>query len=522
MSQSPGRCQHSSATQCHRRVRSIRSFDDNRGTPPPPTPSYRKILVGTLCFSVPTLLLSSWQSTHHWNFNVFPDAIFQAHGADRSITINNTFHFCTESHVSTAKQKMNHDYRSNDGSPRDSSLELFYQCAGPTYDEFASILQEFVFHQSRISDYSSQRLRRQRSVSSNKKCSSIRAESLPTSSFWGRRHSPLPDNTTILALGNSHLRQISKTLACQYSASSSALASIRFLPSLQSLLYDPTDLSDPHNSDGFVLEFDNGAQWISITNTVLVYSAQWKTLLEEFLLMDRLDDMTAIVLGKFTTYNEARHTNFERTMKMEQEAYTELQRRWQQQKLKEKFLTLERRTSHTAIDEDSDDLEDLLLVDFASIPPPDLVDIARVYRGPIVSVNMFSKSDELRAKQSYQIYQEECELGAGDNVNQNVYLVNGRRYIDHLHMECGSDDKTVLGTCHESEPLDTILSPSSSEGRPVPDSSALLSDSQATGRRHRDPSDMHRCAGDKGGHADLIAWDIIEGLHWIMTDTKSK
>jgi hypothetical protein len=330
-------------------------------------------------------------------------------------------------------------------------------------------------------------------------CTATVSDAIPTTSpWWGKRRYPLPANTSVLVLGNSHLRQISETVACQYASSS--LTSIRFLPSLQSLWQDLMDTptgDDNNNSDGFVLVFDNNSLWISITNTILVYSIYWKFLLEEFLLSSlgrTLEDMNAIVWGKFTTYAEARHTNFEHTMAIEQELYHKFRQRWQQ---REESKTMDRRTSNN-----SPGWKVRVTVDFASIPPPDLVDLSLVYtNGPILSVSMFSKSDKVRSEQSYQLYQEECEFAISQGIimNENVYLVNGRRYIQSIHRECGTDDKYILGTCHE----------------PSKDAASSSSEDQISelGKRYRDPSNMHRCAGARGGHADLIAWDIVEGLY---------
>jgi hypothetical protein len=500
----------------HRRRR--RSTSNFEGTPPPPTPSYRRILVGTLCFCVPSLLLSSWQSTNQWNFrSVLQEAtvtVYQSEAQSNAITwrsavvVEDTFHFCIDSRVKAKEDDF------PPAQEQDQSLTLLYQCEGPQYEAFADALQNLAYDQSIEASgafermmYDASGFRKRTLLPQHGACEAIRSETMPTAPLWGRRFYPLPDNAAVLVLGNSHLRQISKTLACQYAASS--LKSIRFLPSLHSLLNDPTETSDARHSDGFVLEFDNGSRWISITNTVLVYSESWVTLLEDFFLSALSIDFTeldTIVMGKFTTFEEAQHTNYERTMAMEQNLYDAFQQQWLQQEKATDFLTMERRIVSDMVDDD--DMRSMV-VDFNSIPPPDLVDLARVYDGPIISVNMFSKSDEFRFEQSYQMYQEECELSAG--MNDHVYLVNGRRYIDQLRMECGTDDKHVIGTCHES--ASNALLSSFSEDRDLPRVA-----STSTGKRPRDPSDMHRCTGYRGGHADLIAWDVIEGVHWMMAE----
>ena len=88
--------------------------------------------------------------------------------------------------------------------------------------------------------------------------------------------------------------------------------------------------------------------------------------------------------------------------------------------------------------------------------------------------------------------------------------MDARRYIDELQMECGTDDKNVLGTCHESK--QALL---------LAENTRRLSGATMM-KRGRDASDMHRCAGESGGHADLIAWDVVEGLFAKMKQRERK
>lgn len=68
----------------------------------------------------------------------------------------------------------------------------------------------------------------------------------------------------------------------------------------------------------------------------------------------------------------------------------------------------------------------------------------------------------------------------------NIVFLNGRTHISRLGLECGSDDRTIVGTCHEA----------GESGRPA--------------------FDMHRCTGRRGGHADLLAWDVVEALYSLL------
>jgi hypothetical protein len=150
---------------------------------------------------------------------------------------------------------------------------------------------------------------------------------------------------------------------------------------------------------------------------------------------------------------------------------------------------------------------------------------------------MFAKKDVTRAQASYQSYQEECirtiHQEKGDDstkeqrrISQNILMVNSRQYIDRLGAECGTDDKYVSGTCHES-PLSsttsnvhTVKKSNASSSSSVPSLVTNLTTSSPSDpkpKRYRDPSDMHRCSGRLGGHADLVSWDVIEGLFLTLS-----
>ena len=426
--------------------------------------------------------------------------------------------------------------------------------------------------------------------------------------LWGKREFPLDDNMTILAIGNSHLRQISKTIACQYAHQ---LKSIHYLPSIRDNNTanttdddgdsdndnDNNNDNNNNNIESFFLEFSNNARWISVTNQVVLYSKEWMELLEEFYLNSLypsssssssssstsqrstgrgagllLKDIDAIIFGKFTTYKQAKGTNFERTMNDEEQAYNDYRKRHdttQQQQQEESnyskriLLRIKRGNKGTRILNSNNNasttttntpkvvdpvtrqtttaLTSTPIINFESILPPDIVDIARIYNGPIISISMFSKSYTLDAQSSYDTYRQQCLLlvenkeedlsnttaissriddGNDDNdndddpaddtavgnINQNLYLIDSRRYIIEMGIECGTDDKKTIGTCHEPLSIESL------EDR---GNQTTITNSSTT-QRHRDSSDMHRCAGARGGHTDLVAWDVIESLY----DTK--
>jgi hypothetical protein len=288
---------------------------------------------------------------------------------------------------------------------------LQYQCAGKPYEDFSKKLLDFATSSSSSSSSSNNH-----------------------STAWGRRDFPLPPNKTVLIFGNSHLRQVSKTLVCQYAH---AIESFEVT-----------------NADAFTIRFSNNSTWISITNSPIAYSYDWKYLLEHHHLGGRRSmesSLDAVVLGKFNLYEEAKHTAFERTMRQEQQA---------------SFVQG--------------------LADFETIPPPSLKEVAEAYSGPIVSVSMFSQYDQKRVNQQQQ---QQQLLKSQQHKRDNLWFVDSRAYISQLG-ECGSDDKLTVGTCHEP-------------GDVIPNS-------------NRNPADMHRCTGADGGHADLIAWDIVETLYQVV------
>jgi len=68
----------------------------------------------------------------------------------------------------------------------------------------------------------------------------------------------------------------------------------------------------------------------------------------------------------------------------------------------------------------------------------------------------------------------------------NLSVIDGRKYIDDMKMECGSKGRFVVSQCLEM-----------SDNRPGGESAVH----------------QHRCIGDQGGHPDLIAWEVAEKLN---------
>jgi hypothetical protein len=537
------------------------------------------------------------------------------------------FHFCGDSRVQVMDTSADNDNDDDMIPDTDkTSLSLLYQCSGEPYEQFADILHSFADNRSITSSSIEKKkdndedgnYKYSNSSSANNKntvywkrkeegdqCSALVPSYNNSNILWGKREFPLDDNMTILAIGNSHLRQISKTIACQYAHK---LKRIHFLPSIRDNTANTTDddgdNDNDNNIESFFLEFSNNARWISVTNQVVLYSEEWKKLLEEFYLNSLhpssssssssssasasqrstgrgagllLEDIDTIIFGKFTTYKQAKGTNFERTMNDEEQAYNDYRKRHdttQQQQQEEsnysKRILFRKKggnkgtrtttntlttgllnsnnnasttTTNTAkvadpVIRQTTVLMSTPIINFESILPPDIVDIARIYNGPIISISMFSKSYTLDAQSSYDTYRQQCLLLAENkeedsnnttaissridddddddddaadcatvgNINKNLYLIDSRRYIIEMGIECGTDDKKSIGTCHEPPSIKSL------EDR----GNQTTITNSTTIQRYRDSSDMHRCAGARGGHTDLVAWDVIESLY----DTK--
>jgi len=252
-------------------------------------------------------------------------------------------------------------------------------------------------------------------------------------SSWGNpKDFPLPANKTVLVIGNSHTRQVSHAVLCQYA--------------------DKVHGFDAAEAGSHAVTFQNGARWISITNRAIFYSRDWSQLLTHE--MPSLDDprnVDAIVLGRFNTFKESVNHTYALSMQS------------QQKELRDAFPYIE--------------------IDFQKIKGPDLLSVAKEFDEiPIVALTVFTKHFD------YMMPKWEETIKSLNRTD--IALLNGRAHIDALGKECGTNDKETVGTCHEMD-----------EERP---------------RGSPSPSNMHRCAGGNGGHADLIAWDVVNKLHEML------
>lgn len=300
-----------------------------------------------------------------------------------------------------------------------------YVCEGPDYDRFASKLEHFVrmVHRrpNKIGIYFPNMTLRQRS----------RLQRVPKT--WGRRvDNPFPANTTILAVGSSHTRQIFQAMECQY----------------ETLRYEDVEGGKTNNTlrrgSYYRIEFTNHAKLHLVTNNALFYSKHWVKYLED-LIEHKVEDLDAIVFGNFNRFIDAMNTTFMELM-ME-------------------------KTAH---------LED---ADFRTIDPPELSDFAQIYSGPIVAHSLMSdwgwgNGQLLLMGHLWQLQETQPERA------RTIRLVDGRKFIEILGEECSSDDWKKVGICSNDVT-------------------------------------KHRCIGSRGGHPDLLVWEILENLHSLWDILKN-
>eukprot|EP00797_Seminavis_robusta_P003058 Sro1191_g250910.2 (170) ;mRNA; r:14848-15357 len=140
-------------------------------------------------------------------------------------------------------------------------------------------------------------------------------------------------------------------------------------------------------------------------------------------------------------------------------------------------------------------------LDFENAAAPTVTDVAKVYPGPVIYVGMFAwygKRLHREAQAMIDSLQQTQQQG-----RTNLRAINGRQYITALEEEF-----------HTS-------STSSSERLPVYECSTdtrhnvstCITDTESYRFRNG-----HRCMGQRGGHPDLIAWDLIDSLHDLLED----
>jgi hypothetical protein len=113
-------------------------------------------------------------------------------------------------------------------------------------------------------------------------------------------------------------------------------------------------------------------------------------------------------------------------------------------------------------------------VDFENIPAPSIATMARAYTsGPLISLGMFCPiRNAALAKRTAQVVKESQQ-----KVQKYPIFVSGRTHVDAIGYEGGSTNRLQVDQCDNA------------------------------GKQ------LHRCAGRRGGHPDLLAWDVIETVY---------
>jgi len=266
----------------------------------------------------------------------------------------------------------------------DKGFKMQYWCNGTHYNEFGSALKSL-------------------------------AATLPKP--MGRRPFPVSANKQVLCMGNSHTGQMMSGLLCQYS---NEVIEYKKVPGVM---------------NGIMVRFRNNSTITSLTNSPVVYSPQWQTLLQKGGI--RLQSLDGVVLGKFNLYAD-----------LLGKAYAD--------KMDQRLKTLP-----------GD-------VRFSTATAPSLSDVASVFDGPIVYVGMFAKYAQ--SEQTVNLNFTQSVRSTRDNLS----VIDGRKYINEMKMECGAGATDGVGWCVETK---------------------------------GDAENRHRCIGDKGGHPDLIAWEVVEKLN---------
>eukprot|EP00339_Tiarina_fusa_P023216 CAMPEP_0117005862 /NCGR_PEP_ID=MMETSP0472-20121206/6303_1 /TAXON_ID=693140 ORGANISM="Tiarina fusus, Strain LIS" /NCGR_SAMPLE_ID=MMETSP0472 /ASSEMBLY_ACC=CAM_ASM_000603 /LENGTH=369 /DNA_ID=CAMNT_0004707177 /DNA_START=16 /DNA_END=1125 /DNA_ORIENTATION=+ len=120
---------------------------------------------------------------------------------------------------------------------------------------------------------------------------------------------------------------------------------------------------------------------------------------------------------------------------------------------------------------------------FETVPPPNILDFGKQYDGPIVGMSMMADWSWRDQDHIDVISQIDQLRNLTNGHRENIRRVHGRRYMPRLG-ECGSNTWWEVSKCVEA------------------------------------PED-HRCIGARGGHPDLIAWDVVEEVHDLL-QSKSK
>mmetsp|Transcript_25345 Transcript_25345/g.58251 ORF Transcript_25345/g.58251 Transcript_25345/m.58251 type:complete len:381 (-) Transcript_25345:29-1171(-) len=263
--------------------------------------------------------------------------------------------------------------------------EFGFNCKGKEYDQFADKLEALLDNHTK----KTKRL----SVSPSS------YQERPAS--WGKRTFPFPPNSTILAVGNSLIRQVFQQLPCQYG---DQVVSWIDKESHQENFF--------HRGTFYHGRFSNGAQVYLVTNHAMFYAPKWPQYLQELIGEEEWNKVDLMVVGRLNNFVQAYNTSFAKIMQ-------EQTKKWDG-------------------------------ADFRSMPP-NLTDFASVFHRdrPIVGISMMADWSSWDEDYYDMKQQQEQSHATARNKQNNVHLVHGRQYIDQIG-ECGSESWWKTGICAPS------------------------------------------------------------------------
>lgn len=282
----------------------------------------------------------------------------------------------------------------NDPEERARRVDIWYQCQGPRYDKFSYNLQQHVEEMY---------------------------ESREKPGTWGHRKYSIPARKSILVLGNSHLRQVGYSMACQMKDQITSIQRFQ---------------DDLLPNSGTCIHFQNGAELCLVINSYVPYSPRWKDLLE--LKLNRtLESFHAIVMGRFNIVKNPsvlKHVFYQTILEV-------------QRKLPRDYL-----------------------VDYSTRKTPSVVDVSKHVKNiPLVATSTFSNEYKNQ-------FEKDCKRMKAMKENRPFLCLDLSKYVRHIGH-------------------------GSSENR------YNISDASRASPR------AHRCVGPRGGHPDLVAWDLAEFLY---------
>jgi hypothetical protein len=113
---------------------------------------------------------------------------------------------------------------------------------------------------------------------------------------------------------------------------------------------------------------------------------------------------------------------------------------------------------------------------FGKVEPPDIIRVAEAFSNPIV----FASNFDIGREEMAQSIVRSIDVIQNQTGRTNIQGILSRTYIPDLNgTECGTNDHFQVGKCEQRKTA-------------------------------------HRCAGPKGGHPSLIAWDIQEALFSML------